>query len=121
MHTYCLAVEHNAVLCTTLLPYLFYFENEYCFKKIFCTLQDTSARTAVISAQPQLRNMTAEVTKFMPTSLRVRRNHPKPSTSKLKPAVPTSAPPIKSATKANHPPTQGDAYDAFMREMQGLF
>ena len=81
------------------------------------------SRSAIISAQPQLRNMTAEVTKFMPTSLRVRRDHPKAAKPKLK---------VNADQEAGRQPTsgrtqqtagmhvQGDAYDTFMHEMQGL-
>lgn len=89
----------------------------------------TSSGTATISAQPQLRNMQAEVTKFMPTSLRVRRDQPKSTKGRMKPTQPftvtaklgTTAPPVRSVSK--QPGTgavQGDAYDAFMKEMQGL-
>ena len=79
--------------------------------------------SAIISAQPQLRNMTAEVTKFMPTSLRVRRDQPKSAKPKLK---------VNSSQEVSHQPSsgrtqpaagmhvQGDAYDSFMHEMQGL-
>ena len=85
-------------------------------------------RGAVISAQPQLRNMTAEVTKFMPTSLRVRRDQPKGT--KVKPKAPGLMQPRQVATqqqqqqprRSNVPyrGIQGDAYDAFMKEMEGL-
>jgi len=81
-----------------------------------------SSRSAIISAQPQLRNMTAEVTKFMPTSLRVRRDHPKAKT-KLKPNNDDGVT-RHPATGRTQQPTgmhvQGDAYDTFMHEMQGL-
>ena len=92
------------------------------FVEVKAPIED-SKRATVISAQPQLRNMTAEVTKFMPTSLRVRRNHPtgKSSATKMKPVASTKAPPNKPKTETNRPPpTQGDAYDSFMKEMQGL-
>ena len=90
---------------------------------------DSKSAGPVISAQPQLRNMTAEITKFMPTSLRVRRDQPKSSKPKLKlgedslqqqqtqqammQGVPRGRP-----TAGAH--VQGDAYDTFMHEMQGL-
>ena len=88
------------------------------------TTTQSKSTSAVISAQPQLRNMTAEVTKFMPTSLRVRRNHPKPNKMKPKPTPPTSTGivPPKQIVSRKLPPggSHGDAYDAFMNEMQGL-
>lgn len=77
--------------------------------------------SAVISAQPQLRNMTAEVTKFMPTSLRVRRNQPKTNKPKLKlgqePIQQIGGRVVGSGAGVH---MQGDAYDTFMQEMQGL-
>ena len=87
-------------------------------------------RGAIISAQPQLRNMTAEVTKFMPTSLRVRRDQPKGTKVKPK-GVPGLMQPRQVASqqqkqlqqqRMNVPSrgVQGDAYDAFMKEMEGL-
>lgn len=81
---------------------------------------------AVISAQPQLRNMTAEITKFMPTSLRVRRDHPKTSKPKLKLGQQELTQQQSSGRGQLGVNTdsgihmQGDAYDTFMHEMQGL-
>lgn len=77
---------------------------------------------AIISAQPQLRNMTAEVTKFMPTSLRVRRDQPK-GVKPAKPKAPGMMQPRQVVTQRAKIPArgmQGDAYDAFMKEMEGL-
>lgn len=79
---------------------------------------------AVISAQPQLRNIQAEVTKFMPTSLRVRREVPKPAASKVKAGKAPGAQPMSSSAvirdKGRGGGVQGDAYDAFMKEMEGF-
>lgn len=84
---------------------------------------------AIISAQPQLRNIQAEVTKFMPTSLRVRREVPKPSGSKVKTVKPLGqaggiSGPVagvsRSTEKGRGIGVQGDAYDAFMKEMEGF-
>ena len=75
---------------------------------------------AVISAQPLLRNMQAEVTKFMPTTLMVRRDQPKLNKTKVKPGQPAIPPrPMPAPTKGGGG-MQGDAYEAFMKEMQGL-
>ena len=84
---------------------------------------NAKSASAVISAQPQLRNMAAEVTKFMPTSLKVRRDQPKPAKPRMKlnqemtrqQAVGHG---VSSGSRAVH--MQGDAYDTFMQEMQGL-
>ena len=81
--------------------------------------------SATITAEPKLRNTKAEITKFMPTSLRVRRENPKNMKPKLKPQNPllgsasTNSQP-KGSTKQGQLMAQGDAYDAFMREMSGL-
>ena len=76
----------------------------------------------VISAQPQLRNMTAEVTKFMPTSLRVRRDQPKSSKPKKlgEDSLQQGLVPGHKGRPASGAHVQGDAYDTFMHEMQGL-
>ena len=73
--------------------------------------------------------MQAEVTKFMPTSLRVRREVPKPSKAKVK--LPgqsgvasggggASRSRGQGAEKVKSGGVQGDAYEAFMKEMQGV-
>ena len=80
----------------------------------------------VISAQPQLRNVQAEVTKFMPTSLRVRRDQPKAVKTKLRTAGGLNSKGGEgslsnpSSSSTSKPGIQGDAYKAFMEEMQGL-
>ena len=94
------------------------------------TSNKTSGSGATISAQPQLRNMQAEVTKFMPTSLRVRRDQPKFTKGRIKPVQPltvtaklgaSAAPPPRPMARGKQQGTvQGDAYDSFMKEMQGL-
>ncbi|XP_030840723.1 WW domain-binding protein 11 [Strongylocentrotus purpuratus] len=76
--------------------------------------------SAIIEAKPQIRNLTADVTRFMPTSLRVKRDA-KGKTKGLKAggaeeiamapaAMKKPKPAVKSATK-------DDAYDQFMKEM----
>ena len=81
---------------------------------------------AIISAQPQLRNVQAEVTKFMPTSLRVRRDQPKAVKAKMRTTGLTGRGGeggglgSGSSSSNNKPGIQGDAYKAFMEEMQGL-
>ena len=80
--------------------------------------------TATISAKPQLRNTQAELTKLVPTALRVKREQPK-SKTKLRPpgAVPEiveSIPQQVSQPKVAETGTKDDAYALFMKEMQGL-
>lgn len=85
---------------------------------------DAKPPSVVISAQPQLRNMTAEVTKFMPTSLRVRRDQPKSGKPKLKLGQQEQSSGrgqgVHSRTGSGGIHVQGDAYDTFMHEMQDL-
>lgn len=80
--------------------------------------------TATISAKPQLRNTQAELTKLIPTALRVKRDQPK-NKAKLRP--PTSGselletlPQQVSQPKVAETGTKDDAYALFMKEMQGL-
>lgn len=77
--------------------------------------------SATIEAKPQLRNLQADVTRFMPTSLRIKRD----GKGKAKGAKTNE--PVKEmvqAKRAPAPATQGpnkeDAYLKFMDEMQGL-
>ena len=75
---------------------------------------------ATISAEPQLRNTQAEVTKFMPTSLRIRRDQPRLSKPRPK-AMPIR--PMKTGEgqkAAVSSVTKDDAYTQFMKEMEGL-
>lgn len=77
--------------------------------------------SATIEAKPQLRNLQADVTRFMPTSLRVKRD----GKGKAKPAKTNE--PEKEAVQVKKAPAPGaqgpnkeDAYLKFMDEMQGL-
>lgn len=67
---------------------------------------------ATISAKPQIRNLSADVTRFVPSALRVKREDKKSKPIKSNVHKPTDIP--KQA------PTKDDAYSQFMREMEGL-
>ena len=80
--------------------------------------------TATISAKPQLRNTQAELTKLVPTALRIKRDQPK-NKAKLRPpgAGPEtveSIPQQVSQPRVAETGTKDDAYAIFMKEMQGL-
>ena len=76
---------------------------------------------AVISAQPRLRNIQAEVTKFMPTSLRVRREVPKAKVKAGKaPMMSSGGVASGGRGRERGGGLQGDAYEAFMKEMEGI-
>ncbi|KAA0201292.1 hypothetical protein HAZT_HAZT010556 [Hyalella azteca] len=72
--------------------------------------------TATIQARPQIRSLSADVTRFQPTVLRVKREDKKKSTK--------SAPDTKEvrgrAEEMERKPTKDDAYSQFMREMEDL-
>lgn len=77
--------------------------------------KDYTKGMTTITAKPQIRNLSADVTRFVPSTLRVKREdkkvqRPKPYVSDYR-VQPEQAP--KGTTK-------DDAYMAFMREMQGL-
>ena len=74
----------------------------------------------IISAKPQIRNIRAEVTKLIPTALRIRRDDGKHKSKK--PALnPTSEPSTAGAPSAvSEEPTKDDVYKNFMREMEGF-
>ena len=64
--------------------------------------------------------MQAEVTKFLPTSLRIRRDQPKAVKSKVRGPVVSVQSSTKSVSNTVTTGIRGDAYEAFMKEMQGL-
>ncbi len=76
-----------------------------------------------ISAKPQIRNIRAEVTKLVPTALRVRRDDAKlkgkkpatAETTNLSKPTPTGSKPTTSEE-----PTKDDVYMNFMKEMEGF-
>ena len=77
--------------------------------------------SATIEAKPQIRNLTADVTRFMPTSLRIKRDA-KGKTKGLKTGgaeEPRVAPTMKP-TPAVQSAIKDDAYDQFMKEMGDL-
>lgn len=79
--------------------------------------KDTKGMTT-ITAKPQIRNLSADVTRFVPSALRVKREDkkvqkPKAFVSEYSRQQPSEAAPKKGTTK-------DDAYMQFMREMQGL-
>uniref|UniRef100_A0A671UIF2 WW domain binding protein 11 n=1 Tax=Sparus aurata TaxID=8175 RepID=A0A671UIF2_SPAAU len=68
---------------------------------------------ATISAKPQIINPKAEVTRFVPTALRVRRDKSG--------AMPGAAPgPLEKSVGGSNMKTKDQVYEAFMREMEGL-
>lgn len=73
--------------------------------------------TTTIEAKPQIRNLAADVTRFLPTSLRVKRDDKKKSNniSRITERLPEAQP-----LRTTQPKTKDDAYMQFMQEMEGL-
>lgn len=80
--------------------------------------RSTMSSMATISAEPQMRNLKKEVTRFVPTSLHVRR----PDTTKPKPLVPSTFTFAKPrAPAANRVGKSADqACDEFLKEINDL-
>ncbi|XP_023242545.1 WW domain-binding protein 11-like [Centruroides sculpturatus] len=77
-------------------------------------------RSATIEAKPQIRSLNIDITRFMPTTLRVKRE----DKGKRNPTkYDTSKEHMVTTTKATVPmsvPTKDDAYEQFLKEMEGL-
>ncbi|CAF4865725.1 unnamed protein product [Pieris macdunnoughi] len=69
-------------------------------------------QSATISAKPQIRNLSADVTRFVPSALRVKREDKRTKTE-LKATIHRTEMPKQV-------PTKDDAYMQFMKEMEGL-
>lgn len=72
-------------------------------------------------AKPQIRNLSADVTRFVPSTLRVKREDKKPkqSTRALVHELKQKEF-IHQQHAVSGKPTKDDAYMQFMKEMQGL-
>lgn len=78
-------------------------------------VKDTKGMTT-ISAKPQIRNLSADVTRFVPSTLRVKREDKKVPKKSI---TPYSRHQSEQTAKAAGT-TKDDAYMQFMQEMQGL-
>lgn len=78
-------------------------------------VKDTKGMTT-ISAKPQIRNLSADVTRFVPSTLRVKREDKKVPKKSI---APYSRHQSEQTAKAAGT-TKDDAYMQFMQEMQGL-
>ncbi|XP_054706105.1 WW domain-binding protein 11-like [Uloborus diversus] len=86
--------------------------------------EEEAQRSATIEAKPQIRNLSADVMRFMPTTLRVKReDRQKKGLSKNGPTFepkdnyPSTTPVANPSISA---PTKDDAYQQFLREMEEL-
>ncbi|KAL7030992.1 hypothetical protein ACKWTF_006860 [Chironomus riparius] len=75
--------------------------------------------TTTITAKPQIRNLSADVTRFVPSTLRSKRDEPR----KTKPKSYISETQMQQVTmhkQQQHMKTKDDAYHQFMNELQDL-
>lgn len=91
--------------------FLFFFQHQNVLQQ---PPKDTKGMTT-ITAKPQIRNLSADVTRFVPSALRVKREDKK-ATQRPKPY----AGEYRQETTQTKGTTKDDAYMQFMREMQGL-
>lgn len=77
----------------------------------------------IIEAKPQLRSLSAELTKFMPTTLRIKREDKLKKGSTKTGMLGENKDPLSSTARSSAAvaaPTKDDTYEQFMKEMQGL-
>ncbi|XP_048575895.1 WW domain-binding protein 11 isoform X2 [Nematostella vectensis] len=75
---------------------------------------------AIIYAKPQIRNTQAELTKLVPTSLRIKREAPKTKGKSKEAEEQMMLQPQQPSHPVTGKATKDDAYAQFMREMEGL-
>lgn len=75
--------------------------------------QPKDPKSATITAKPQIRNLSADVTRFVPATLRVKRDEPK--RPKPKSYIPETR---RQPSQQQPQPTKDDAYQQFMSELQ---
>ncbi|XP_036318767.1 WW domain-binding protein 11 [Rhagoletis pomonella] len=80
------------------------------------THKDQSKGVTTITAKPQIRNLSADVTRFVPSTLRVKREETRKPGTRPK----LIQEPSNQTAEANKAATKDDAYMQFMNEMQGL-
>ncbi|KAH8276744.1 hypothetical protein KR044_008139 [Drosophila immigrans] len=85
--------------------------------------KDLGKGVTTITAKPQIRNLSADVTRFVPSTLRVKREDQR-RTARVKHMAGVNDAGERhmhaNVTEAHKPPTKDDAYLQFMNEMQGL-
>ncbi|XP_063706754.1 WW domain-binding protein 11 [Culicoides brevitarsis] len=79
--------------------------------------QSKDPKSATIEAKPQIRNLSADVTRFVPSTLRSKKDD---VTKKPRQNPMTSMPATQNAQNTTKAPTKDDAYMQFMKEMQGF-
>lgn len=75
-------------------------------------------QATTITAKPQIRNLSADVTRFVPATLRTKRDEPR--RPKPKSYIPETQMQHISMQQQQNKPTKDDAYQQFMSELQDL-
>ncbi|XP_058057961.1 WW domain-binding protein 11 [Anopheles bellator] len=75
-------------------------------------------KSATISAKPQIRNLSADVTRFVPSALRTKKDEVRKAKPPTRPAHDHHDPRSVAADAAK--PTKDDAYKQFMQELEDL-
>ncbi|KAM8718485.1 hypothetical protein ACLKA7_001656 [Drosophila subpalustris] len=85
-------------------------------------IKDQGKGVTTITAKPQIRNLSADVTRFVPSTLRVKREDQRRAarTKHLAGASEAGERNVHAPPETHKPPTKDDAYLQFMNEMQGL-
>lgn len=84
------------------------------------TRSDVPKQGATISAKPQIRNLSADVTRFVPSTLRVKREDKRQKPSRAALVNEMKQKEMMALHIPSGQPTKDDAYMQFMKEMQGL-
>ncbi|XP_030378486.1 WW domain-binding protein 11 [Scaptodrosophila lebanonensis] len=84
------------------------------------TPKEPGKGVTTITAKPQIRNLSADVTRFVPSTLRVKREDQRRPHARPKHLADAHERAAHAPQDAHKPPTKDDAYLQFMNEMQGL-
>lgn len=80
--------------------------------------QQKDPKSATITAKPQIRNLSADVTRFVPATLRIKRDEPK--RPKPKSYIPETKRQPYPAQNQQKQPAKDDVYKKFMNELEGF-
>lgn len=81
-------------------------------------MQQKDPKSATITAKPQIRNLSADVTRFVPSSLKGKREEPKKPKTKFN--FPEAHRFASHNQQQQQKPTKDDAYNTFMSELKDL-
>lgn len=82
--------------------------------------EEETRSTATIVAKPQIKNLIGDVTRFTPVALRVKRETKDSKGHIIRQSVKAEEQPTVKTKSAIQAQTKDDAYDVFMKEMEGF-